>query len=82
MLKVCCDICERPMVVEDGNTIKLFRTREIDTRKLYPHMCENCSNKIDEAVRYDRNRYMRKSEILARMNRLNKERKERLRTEG
>ena len=82
MLKVCCDICERPMVVEDGNTIKLFRTREIDTRKLYPNMCENCSNKIDEAVRYDRNRYMRKSEILARMNRLNKERKERLRTEG
>ena len=82
MLKVCCDFCDRPLPLEEGNVVRLFKTKEINTQKLYPNMCESCANKIDEAVRYDRGRKVTKAEIIARMARKNEERRKLLNTKG
>lgn len=82
MLKVCCDICDRPLPIEEDNVVRLFKTKEIDTRKLYPNLCESCANKIDEAIRHDRGHRVSKAELAARMAKINENRRKLLNTKG
>ena len=81
-LSVFCDFCSNRMPGDENNNVQLFKTKEIDTRKLFPHLCENCANKLDEAVRFDRKQYISKSGLAARMARINAERKARIGTKG
>lgn len=81
-MAVFCDFCELPMPEDADNNVKLFITKEIETRKLYPHLCERCATKIDAAVRFNRKLCVSKSELAAKMAKINDERKERLRTKG
>ena len=80
-MTVYCDFCEQPMADENGN-VQLHITRTIDTRKLFPHLCERCASKIDTAVEFDRKQHTKKSELAARMAKLNAERRARLETKG
>lgn len=81
-MAVFCDFCGQHMCPNDEGIIMTSKTKEIDTRKLYPHLCERCATKIDEAVRFDRGRRKTKSEIAAQMAKINAERRERLNTKG
>ena len=77
-----CDFCEQPIKEDENNIVQLHRTRVIETRKLFPHLCERCASKFDTAVEFDRKQYVKKSELAARMTKLNAERRERLGTKG
>lgn len=84
MLKIVtiCDFCEQPIPEDENNIVQLHRTRVIETRKLFPHLCERCAGKIDTAVEFDRKQHVKKSELAARMAKINAERRERLGTKG
>ena len=84
MLKIgtICDFCEQPIQEDENNIVQLNRTRMIETRKLFPHLCKRCASKIDAAVEFDRKQHVKKSELAARMAKINAERRERLGTKG
>lgn len=84
MLKIitACDFCEQPIHEDANNIVQLHRTRAIDTRNLFPHLCERCARNIDTAVEFDRKQHVKKSELAARMAKLNAERRARLGTKG
>lgn len=77
-----CDFCEQRIRPDDDGITYTHRTKEINTRKLYPHLCKRCATKIDEAVRFGQKQMVTKSEIAARMAKINAERRERLGTKG
>lgn len=86
---VLCDVCERPLPIEeiedDGSVIKytkIHTTKEWDTRVLFPHLCENCAQKIDAALLHLKNRATMQQIIMERNTKLNAERRERLKTNG
>ena len=81
-MAVFCDFCEQRIRTDDDGITYTNRTKEIDTRKLYPHLCERCATKIDEAVRFDRKNRKTKSEIAERFAKINAERRERLGMKG
>ena len=84
MLKMVafCDFCEQPIPDDKNNVVQLHRTRAIETRKLFPHLCERCARNIDTAVEFDRKQHVKKSELAARMAKINAERRERLGSKG
>ena len=47
-VKVVCDFCNRPLEfdLERGSYV-LYRTKQIDTRDLLPHLCKTCAEKLD-----------------------------------
>ena len=79
---VLCDVCERPLPIEDGNTVKLHRTKEWDTRILFPHLCECCALKIDNALLKMKEGVTYKREILNRNAKINEERRKKLNSKG
>lgn len=42
-----CDFCDRPLELEDGRYV-IYRTKQINTRKLLPHLCKTCAEKLDD----------------------------------
>lgn len=78
---VICDVCERPLPIED-NTVKLHVTKEWDTRILFPHMCESCAKKIDDALLRVKEGITPKRELMNRMAKLNEERRKKLNSKG
>ena len=87
---VICDCCGEPLPVEtvhsiDGKTIdnvRLFTTKEWDTKTLFPHLCENCASKIDMALWKVKSEAIAERLINNRNRKLNAERRERLGTNG
>lgn len=88
--RILCDVCLNPLpteAVEDSvygavEVLKLSRTKEWDTRLLFPHLCENCALKIDNALLKFKNEVALEGLINQRNKKLNAERKERLGTKG
>ena len=53
MIRVICDICERPMPlteIEGVETVVLHNTKEWNTKTLFPYLCEKCAAKLDSAL--------------------------------
>lgn len=82
-VKVVCDFCNRPLEfdLECGSYV-LYRTKQIDTRKLLPHLCKTCAEKLDDILIESRTRLMSQAEIADRVTKLNHERREKLGTKG
>lgn len=87
--QVICDVCEQPLPVKtksvDGKLVdyvELHKTKIWNTRSLYPHLCENCALKIDNALLQLQNEIQQEQLIAARNKKLNAERRERLGTNG
>ncbi len=88
--QVLCDVCERPFPTTQEETeygpvecvVGFSRTKEGDTRKLFPHICEKCAGKIDDALRKFKNETTAEALINARNKKLNDERKKKLGTKG
>lgn len=82
-VKVVCDFCNRPLEfdLERGSYV-LYRTKQIDTRKLLPHLCKTCAEKLDDILIESRTRLMSQAEIADRVTKLNRDRREKLGTKG
>lgn len=80
-VKPCCDFCDKPLELVDGRYV-IYRTKELNTRELLPHLCEKCADGLDKIIAESRSRLMAQGEIVQRVTELNKARRERLGTKG
>ena len=80
-VKVVCDFCDRPLELEDGRYV-IYRTKQINTRKLFPHLCKTCAEKLDDILLESKTRLMSQAEIADRVTKINQERREKLGTKG
>lgn len=82
-VKVVCDFCNRPLEfdLERGSYV-LYRTKQIDTRDLLPHLCRSCAEKLDDILLESKTRWMSQAEIADRVTKINQERREKLGTKG
>lgn len=74
-VKVCCSVCDRPISI-------LYRTKEVNTRKLFPDLCESCASKIDQAVAVAKEQWLKQIDISSRNAAINSARREALGTKG
>lgn len=91
-VKICCDFCDRPLpkVMVDGPEgeydklpiTKFYSTKEVDTKLLFPHLCESCATKLDRAFALANYDWLRKIDILDRNSKINAARRELLGTKG
>lgn len=81
-LRVICDICERPLPEDEGGVIYTHRTKEWDTRTLFPCLCESCASKVDMALSMMKKGETYRRIIMERNTKLNAERREKLNTKG
>ena len=80
-IKVCCDFCDKPLEFVDGRFV-IYRTKEINTRELLPHLCEKCAKGLDDIIAESRTRLMQQGEVIRRVRDLNIERRHDLGTKG
>ena len=85
-IKFCCDFCDKPLpeigFYDETPCIKFYRTKELNTTKIFPNLCENCATKLDEALKYARGELVKQLNISSRNVEINKERREKLGTKG
>ena len=82
-VKVVCDFCNRPLEFDlERKSYVLYRTKQIDTRKLLSHLCKTCAEKLDDILIESRTRLMSRAEIIKRVTKINQERREKLGTKG
>lgn len=87
---VICDCCEKPIpthievdeVYGEVECLELARTKEWDTRLIFPHLCEKCATKIDYVLLKEKEDAIKKGEISVRNAKLNAERREKLGSKG
>lgn len=90
-----CNVCGRPLPVKSVwyesldpdfsewvDLTETYRTKEWDTRDIFPDLCESCACSIDKALRKMKNGMMEREKVLTRFKELNEERKKQLGTEG
>ena len=78
---IACDVCGLELPA-NGDTVLTHRTKEVNTKDIYPHLCKNCADKIDNAIRLGREQSVKKNEIMAKYQKINAERKKQLGSEG
>lgn len=81
-LTVYCDFCNQPMPEDEKDVIKGFKTKELDTKELFPHLCENCATKLDKVALLCRKNMLNEGNLVADMAKRNAERRELLGTRG
>lgn len=88
--QVLCDVCEKPFPTRIEETdfgpvecvAGFSKTKEWDTRKLFPHLCDSCALKMDSALLKFKDETTLEALINARNRKINDERKKKLGTEG
>lgn len=78
-VKVVCDFCDRPLEFEDNRYV-IYRTKQLDTRDIFPHLCRSCAEKLDDI--FARLYVPERMNLLEKVTELNKARRERLGTKG
>ena len=85
-IKFCCDFCDKPLpeigLYDEVPCIKFYRTKELNTTKIFPNLCESCATKLDEALEYARSEWITQLNISSRNAEINKERRDKLGTKG
>lgn len=79
-VKVVCDFCDKPLEFEDGRYV-IYRTKLVNTRKLLPHLCKNCANKLDD-IFLECTNYQTNGDVIVKRALVNQARRERLGTKG
>lgn len=86
---VLCDFCEKPLPTQPvldseygAEEVVLHKTKEWDTRLIFPHLCYSCASKLDKALRVVKEDAGYKAQLAAKFAKINAERKERLGTKG
>ena len=82
-VKIVCDFCDRPLEFDQERcSYVLYRTKQINTRDLLPHLCRSCAEKLDDILLESKTRWMSQAEIADRVTKINQERREKLGTKG
>lgn len=88
-VRICCDFCETPLKIEMVDTeygpveaLKTARTKNVNTRRLFNHLCEDCAFKLDEVVRLAKDEWVKQIDISSRNAAINSARREALGTKG
>ena len=84
-VKVCCDWCNNPLDINLNcatDAIILYRTKNVNTRHIFPHLCKDCAFKIDEVVRLAKDEWIKQIDISSRNAAINSARREALGTKG
>lgn len=85
-IKICCDFCDKPLeIVEEADGldyIEYHYTKELNTTKIFPNLCENCASKLDDVLKYARGEWIKQLNISSRNAEINKDRREKLGTKG
>lgn len=82
-VRICCDFCEKPLEASGyDHIVKNYRTKELNTGDLLPHLCETCAKKLDGILIEAKKRWMSQAEITERVMKLNNERRAELGTSG
>ena len=76
-----CDFCEQPFKVTNG-TVILYSSKELNTKDLFPHLCENCAKKLDKTMLFCKKRWAKEGDCVAQIAELNAARKALLNTKG
>ena len=79
---VICDFCNNPLPIEEGDLVRTFQTKEWNTKSLFPHLCENCAERIDRVLREFKNSTTQECLTAQYYARLNVERRKQIGTEG
>lgn len=78
---IICDFCNKPLEFEDGRYI-LYRTKKFNTRKIYPYLCKDCAEKLDNLFETYEAGTRSRREIIEKFRKLNQERREKIGTKG
>ena len=78
-VKPVCDFCDKPLEY-DGSRYVIYRTKQLDTRSVLPHLCKSCAEKLDDI--FARLYMPERMDLLEKATELNKARRERLGTKG
>ena len=85
-IQFCCDFCDKPLpeigLYDEIPCIKFYRTKELNTTKIFPNLCENCASKIDQVLVFAKDEWIKQLNISSRNAEINKERREKLGTKG
>lgn len=86
-IKICCDFCNKPLPLELDSSVYAFtskpvKTKELDTRKLFPHLCKECAYKLDQTLILARKTWLKQADISHRNTELNNTRRALLGTKG
>lgn len=78
-VKPVCDFCDKPLEY-DGSRYVIYRTKQLDTRSVLPHLCKSCAEKLDDI--FARLYVPERMDLLEKATELNKARREQLGTKG
>lgn len=82
-VKICCDFCDKPLVIDEEKLIfKTYTTKELNTKKMFPNLCENCASKIDQVLVFAKDEWLKQIDISDRNSKINAARRELLGTKG
>lgn len=91
-VELCCDFCGKPipkiMVETQGAVfcgsanVNIYFTKELNTKRLFPHLCENCASKIDQVLVFAKDEWLKQIDISDRNSKINAARRELLGTKG
>lgn len=91
-VELCCDFCGKPlpkiMVETQGvgfcgsANVNIYFTKELNTKQLFPHLCENCASKIDQVLVFAKDEWLKQIDISDRNSKINAARRELLGTKG
>lgn len=85
-IKFCCDFCDKPLpetgVYDAIPYVKFYKTKELNTTKIFPNLCENCASKIDQVLVFAKDEWLKQIDISDRNSKINAARRELLGTKG
>lgn len=81
-MSVYCDFCGNRIPGDANDNVTLHKTKEIDTSKLFPHLCENCATKLDKTMLLCKKRWIDEGDAVAQIAERNAARRELLGTKG
>ena len=75
-VELCCDFCGRPLLkimveIQRGGFgesahANIYITKELNTTKIFPNLCENCAMKLDDVLKYARGEWIKQLNISSR----------------
>ena len=80
-VKVVCDFCDKPLELDDGRYV-IYHTKQLNTRKIFKHLCKNCADKLDTVIEHVEVTTRERCQDFGHWEKINNARRERLGTKG
>lgn len=81
MLNLYAIFCDRPLELEDNRYV-IYHTKQLNTRKIFKHLCKNCAEKLDMVIEIAEDATRKRCQDFGHWANINKVRREQLGTKG